>query len=983
MPHAIPFHLLKTTLMIVLLLLTVQALHAEAIYDGSMGAQGQLSGNFIVPASAGQTQGNNLFHSFSDFHVRTGESATFQGASTIQNVISRVTGGTSSTIDGSIDTATAMPNANFYFVNPAGVIFNSNAFLSVGKSIHISTANFLRMADNQQFFSTPQAGEVLSASAPQSFGFLANNIGYLQLNAAQINTQGLETLSLTASNIQLQNTSLSTPNGHIDIASVASTGEITRTATNNLDTTSFQQMGNINLLNSQVSSSGTGGGSIFIRGGQFVADNSDLSAESFGTLAGGNMNISVDNMLFSNGSSLFGVTNGTARGTDISIQATQDISFSGLTSASTKQKDISLAGIYLTSINTAVNAGDAGNLQLNAQNISFQHGAAISANSWGGGNGGDVNINATTNVVFSGPSSYIEIGPHSLLYAGQTGILTINSDTTHFKNGATIQAGSYGLGQAGAVILNSTQAIQFSGQSTEYDSSGIVTGTFGTIAGAGNGGLISIQTMNLSMADGAYIIANTIGAGHAGDIGINASNLITLQGTNGFGLPTLIGSSTNATTAGIIGGNAGLVLISANQLELLDGARIVSSAVADVAGTQVGTAGYIIIKTTGLLRIDGSNPYGQYDGIFGSALYSRTNSNGGSIKGSGYIQVNTGSLELSNGGVISANTNTNTDAGFIDITSPLISFSGSASNTGLLTTPNTATLTKTPSFLPSSPIKSVSSGIYADSVHSSNGGNSGYITITGQKIIMDNSIISSSSSNTGFAGDVNITGSQLFMKNMSSIRTSSSYTGLNAGNAGWISLNFTDEVRMQSSSKITTESVNSGGGGITLNTTNILRMEDSTISSNVAVGGGNGGDINIDPLFVVLNNSTISANAFAGAGGNITVVANNFLQSTDSRISASSALGINGNINIDSPNINIAQDLEHLPARFMDTQEWSSKVCRSDNQSSFVIQQGEASAYTSSDWQPSNTFNPALTAPQKNTVQQQKKYPQCHIITSI
>ena len=78
----------------------------------------------------GTRVGTNLFHSFTQFDVGTGALAVWlrsagDGAS-ISNVVNRVTGGAPSTIDGTIATY-GLPNANFYFINPSGVVFGANA----------------------------------------------------------------------------------------------------------------------------------------------------------------------------------------------------------------------------------------------------------------------------------------------------------------------------------------------------------------------------------------------------------------------------------------------------------------------------------------------------------------------------------------------------------------------------------------------------------------------------------------------------------------------------------------------------------------------------------------------------------------------------------------------------------------------------------------------------------------------------------------
>ena len=55
---------------------------AAVVTDGSFGAAGPLAGpNFIVPANLGKIAGGNLFHSFSQFDLTTGESSARAGTS--------------------------------------------------------------------------------------------------------------------------------------------------------------------------------------------------------------------------------------------------------------------------------------------------------------------------------------------------------------------------------------------------------------------------------------------------------------------------------------------------------------------------------------------------------------------------------------------------------------------------------------------------------------------------------------------------------------------------------------------------------------------------------------------------------------------------------------------------------------------------------------------------------------------------------------
>jgi large exoprotein involved in heme utilization and adhesion len=87
---------------------------------------------------------------------------------------------------------------------------------------------------------------------------------------------------------------------------------------------------------------------------------------------------------------------------------------------------------------------------------------------------------------------------------------------------------------------------------------------------------------------------------------------------------------------------------------------------------------------------------------------------------------------------------------------------------------------------------------------------------------------------------------------------------------------------------------------------------ESKITTSVKGETGNGGNITIDPQFVVLNQSSIIAQAIEGHGGNITISANQFLQSADSIGSASSALGISGTIEIVGPRVDLNGALVEL-----------------------------------------------------------------------
>src|SRR5687768_2737233 len=112
--------------------------HAQIVLDGTLGRPTPvLTGpNYTIGSNVGRQVGGNLFHSFGQFNVNTGQSATFTGPVTVTNVIGRVTGSTPSNIDGLI--RSTMFGANFFLINPAGIVFGPTAQLDVKGSFHAS-----------------------------------------------------------------------------------------------------------------------------------------------------------------------------------------------------------------------------------------------------------------------------------------------------------------------------------------------------------------------------------------------------------------------------------------------------------------------------------------------------------------------------------------------------------------------------------------------------------------------------------------------------------------------------------------------------------------------------------------------------------------------------------------------------------------------------------------------------------------------------
>ena len=200
----LPSRLLRALLVTtgVLLSTLLGSSQAQITLDGSLGPRGAVRGpNYLIPDSVGQIRGPNLFHSFGHFNLSQGESATFTGPNTIAHILSRVTGGSSSSIDGTI--RSQIPGAQLYLLNPSGVVFGPNATLDVKGSFHVSTADYLRLADGARFFARLSENSTLSVAPPAAFGFLGPQPAAITVQGSTLQVSEGATLSVIGGDVHM------------------------------------------------------------------------------------------------------------------------------------------------------------------------------------------------------------------------------------------------------------------------------------------------------------------------------------------------------------------------------------------------------------------------------------------------------------------------------------------------------------------------------------------------------------------------------------------------------------------------------------------------------------------------------------------------------------------------------------------------------------------------------------------------------------
>ena len=227
---------------------TAQALVTPPITSSGLNTTITQSGHtYNITGGSRPGNGPNLFHSFGNFSVGTGDIANFLNTPVngslplTSNILGRVTGRNISNIFGTIQT-TGFGNANLFLMNPAGFLFGPNATVNVGGMVSFTTADYLRLADGVRFNAIPDiaADALLTASPVAAFGFLDANAAAIAIQGSNLEVRDGKTLAFIGgsrefttdtgvtvpSGVSMSEGRLSAPNGLIYMATVTSPGEV-------------------------------------------------------------------------------------------------------------------------------------------------------------------------------------------------------------------------------------------------------------------------------------------------------------------------------------------------------------------------------------------------------------------------------------------------------------------------------------------------------------------------------------------------------------------------------------------------------------------------------------------------------------------------------------------------------------------------------------------------------------------------------------
>ena len=210
------------------------------------------------------------------------------------------------------------------------------------------------------------------------------------------------------------------------------------------------------------------------------------------------------------------------------------------------------------------------------------------------------------------------------------GDIQLSGRRINIINGSGIVTGNQGVNPGGSITVKASESLELdNGELTSRS-------LFGATGVAGD---ITIITRQLTVSNGSFVDASSDGAGQGGNIIINASKFVEVNGGDRFA---------QLNTQAFDAGNAGDLKVTTERLILRDGGQITSSTLGS------GNSGNVSVDASESMDVTGSGSL--FDGqVIKSGLLAETsdlfaatsNGNGGNLS------INTGRLSVRDGGTIS------------------------------------------------------------------------------------------------------------------------------------------------------------------------------------------------------------------------------------------------------------------------------------------------------------------------------------------
>jgi filamentous hemagglutinin family protein len=880
---------------------------------------------YDITSNYGVTAGANEFFSFQTFSLDSGCTALFTAANNITNVISRVTGGVPSSIEGTIRLSSGTGTPGFFFINPSGVTFSGHSQIDVPASFYVATANFLQFPDGK-FYSSPTQQSRLSTELPTAFGFNDQGAATVEIAGSQLSAgaTGNQTFSIIAGNVTIDGdgTSAGIQNETGSVRVIAVGDSLTAVPIAGRYNSSAGSLTIENGGGVQTTGGlGTAAGAIFLSAGSLTIDGMNSISRTgvfstAGSLGAGAITVSSSgNMALKNGGGIYSSTSGAGAGADVvvntgslnieapsanvptGILSTNDApggggSISITAGTLTMDGAGAIAGgpfIGIGSFATTTATGNSGNISLDvAGSVSVNNGSAVHADTAGDGNAGNVTVHAasisldyrtstSTSIPLTEIASSTEgiAGGATVDSRGNSGTVSVTSSgPISILNGADISANSDGLGNAGTVRV-SAASIDIDGGVTLGNKTLISADAVGL---QGSGGSVNVTTTGaLTLANGGAINASTYGAGSARGVTVTAGSIAMNGGTSahftGIASESVGTVGPSGTVSGTTG-NAGTVSLTVTGELMISNSAYIGT---DTYGS--GNGGDVYVHA-GSITVNGDAAV-YFTGISssteGGAGYNSANSLGNAGK---VVVTASGPITLLNGGEITSDSDGLGNAGDVSVSATSLTLSGyyaliSSNANGPKGDGGDVTVNV------SGPVTISNFGEIASETYLGTSGAAGKVTVSasGPIALLDGGVITSASDGNGNAGTVTVSAGSIKMDGGSQdIPTSINSDALNAAGAGGdVTVKVGGALSIANNAEISARGSALGNAGAVTVSAGSLNMDGGSQGASIESEGltGAGGDVTVKVAgaLSIANNARISAFSEEGNSGVVSVTA--------------------------------------------------------------------------------------------------------------
>ncbi|MBF0572711.1 MAG: filamentous hemagglutinin N-terminal domain-containing protein, partial [Desulfamplus sp.] len=858
----------------------------------------------------------------------------------IKNVISRVTGGEKSEIDGTL--RSNVGKADFYFINPKGVVFGQNAKVDVPAAFHVSTTDELKFKDGSSFKTSKSEQSTLTEATPESFGFLERQSATIEVNGKVIQNGG--SIEINASNLEFKPESKISLTSSKDIK-IQGNEEKFATLENVEGEIKFTANGSFVMDKAIIGVGGNGGGNLSLKTNKATLKKSAIIVDNIGSkdndkgvdievknefelsegssissstwldgdagyvkINAGNIKIDGsgmgDNEYTGIWSDAYSTSNGNAGNIEITTSGLVELLNNGQISSCTSSKgdagkikikanEIRIyddgendryTGIWSDAYSSSI--GNAGEVEIEASNLlSMINDSRISSDTYSKGDSGIVSIKVSglvellngsqiSSTTFEdGDAGFVSIKAQNLkidgygsgiwslsdndyigdgdldIYEGKSGEIDIDVDgLMEILDGGQILGVTFSKANGGNIKI-SAENLRIDGQGNNKQFTGIISDTYSDFAGkAGN---IDIKVDGLiELLDGGYLSTTTISNGDAGNIKINAKNIVVDDKSNEQ-VTGIFSNSLYVESKGYAGeGDAGTINIEAKEtIQLLNNAWFSSNT------TAKGNAGYILLNTNNLIMSDSSS--------IESAAFEGTSGYVGDIK------INANSIKIFDESTIHIMALNTLSEDKLN-NKPLTSINISSKN---FVADNSYIASVSEQNVPASPIN-----------------------IESEKFIISNGSKISSAANMADGGDISINGENIFLYNGLIITSVFEENG----NGGDITINGIDEEDSKAE---------------------FLIMKGGFIKANTEGKDASGGEISIN-----VNNIITDQNQNFKLGGNEIIVFEPDMNMNV--IQAAAPNGNKGEINISGVTLDIGSSMANIPNKFSNEIDLATDPCK-------------------------------------------------------